>query len=158
MNILLIISAFYPYFCTRKMLQCYGVYPPMCVCAPSCLGRSKLYLLRPPTWWHWLWSSDCNCVNIFVIILCIYLPDFTHVIINLFLFACVKILVNKSVHSMRVHWNTWGRVSQAWKQVRKRDNDIPNFCNKQLFGVDAGGCADKSWQFFCTCAVVFLPK
>ena len=25
------------------------------------------------------------------------------------------------------------------------------------FGVDASRCADKLWQFFCACAVVFLP-
>ena len=25
-----------------------------------------------------------------------------------------------------------------------------------LFGMDAGRCADELWQFFCTCAVVFL--
>ena len=24
-----------------------------------------------------------------------------------------------------------------------------------LFGMDAGGCADELWQFFCTCTVVF---
>ena len=27
-----------------------------------------------------------------------------------------------------------------------------------VFGVDAGRCADKLWQFPCACAVVFLPK
>ena len=29
-----------------------------------------------------------------------------------------------------------------------------------IFGtlsMDASGCADKPWQFHCTCAVVFLP-
>ena len=25
-----------------------------------------------------------------------------------------------------------------------------------LFGMDTGRCADELWQFFCTCAVVFL--
>ena len=25
-----------------------------------------------------------------------------------------------------------------------------------LFGMDAGGCADELWQFFCACTVVFL--
>ena len=49
-------------------------------------------------------------------------------------------------------------MSQAWKRVRKRDDEILNFHIKRLFGVDASGCADKPWQFFCACAVVFLPK
>ena len=48
-------------------------------------------------------------------------------------------------------------MSQAQKRVWKRDK-IPNFHNKWLFGVDAGGCTDKPWQFFCTCSVVFPPK
>ena len=32
--------------------------------------------------------------------------------------------VNKLVYSKRAHWNTWGRVSQAWKRVQKRDNEV----------------------------------
>ena len=59
---------------------------------------------------------------------------------------------------MRAHQNTWGRVSQEQKQVQKRDDEITNVHNKQLFGVVTGRCADKSWHFFCTCTVVFLPK
>ena len=39
MNVLLIISAFYSHFCTQKMLQCYGVYPPMCVWCPKLFGK-----------------------------------------------------------------------------------------------------------------------
>ena len=35
-------------------------------------------------------------------------------------------------------------MSQAQKRVWKRDNEIPKFCNKQLFGMDAGRCADES--------------
>ena len=27
-----------------------------------------------------------------------------------------------------------------------------------IFGMDVGGCMDELWQFFCACAVVFLPK
>ena len=30
---------------------------------------------------------------------------------------------------MRVHRNTWGRVSQAWKRVWKRENEVWNLCN-----------------------------
>ena len=48
--------------------------------------------------------------------------------------------------------------SQAWKQVQKRDDEIPNFQFKQLFGMDADRCADEPWQFVHACAVVFLPK
>ena len=40
----------------------------------------------------------------------------------------------------------------------KETTMISNFRNKWLFGVDAGGCTDKLWQFFCTCTVVFPPK
>ena len=32
---------------------------------------------------------------------------------------------------MRVHQNTWGRVSQAWKRVWKRDNKVWNLHNIQ---------------------------
>ena len=28
----------------------------------------------------------------------------------------------------------------------------------RIFGVDTGGCADKLWQFLCTCTVVFPLK
>ena len=28
----------------------------------------------------------------------------------------------------------------------------------RIFGMDAGRCADKPWQFYCTCTGVFLPK
>ena len=41
------------------------------------------------------------------------------VIINLFVFTYIKTFVNKLVYGMRVHQNTWGRVSQAQKQVQK---------------------------------------
>ena len=38
---------------------------------------------------------------------------FTHVLINLFVFTYIETFVNKLVYGMRVHQNTWGRVSQA---------------------------------------------
>ena len=31
--------------------------------------------------------------------------------------------------------------------LEKEMTKIPNFCNKWLFGMDAGRCADKPWQF-----------
>ena len=80
-----------------------------------------------------------------MIALCIYPSNFTCIIINLCISACVKIFINKVVYGTRVHWNTWGRVSQARKWVWKRDEEILNFCNKWLFGMDASGCADEPW-------------
>ena len=59
---------------------------------------------------------------------------------------------------MRVHQNTWGRVSQARKQVQKQNDDIPYFRLKRLIGVDTGGYADDCWWIVCACTVVFLPK
>ena len=36
---------------------------------------------------------------------------------------------NKLVYGRRVHQNTWGRVSQAWKRVWKRYDKVWNFHN-----------------------------
>ena len=77
------------------------------------------------------------------------------------LFLSMLGLINKVVHGTRAHQNTWGRVSQAQKWVRKRDNEIPKLLYqmvKRLFGMDASRYADEPWRFFCTCAVVFPPK
>ena len=38
-------------------------------------------------------------------------------------------LFNKVVYGMRVHRNTWGRVSQAQNSVWKRDAEVWNLCN-----------------------------
>ena len=38
---------------------------------------------------------------------------------------------------MRVHWNTWGRVSQAWKRDWKRDKEVQSLHN--------------IWEFWCGC-------
>ena len=65
---------------------------------------------------------------------------------------------NKLVYGMRVHQNTWGRVSQAWKRVQKRDNEFRITIIFGIFGMDAGRCTDELWWFFCTCTVVFAPK
>ena len=48
-----------------------------------------------------------------ILILCIYLPNFTCVVINLLISVYVRFFINKVVHSTRAHRNTWGRVSQA---------------------------------------------
>ena len=37
--------------------------------------------------------------------------------------------VNKLVYGMKVHQNTWGRVSQAQKRVWKRDDEVWTLCN-----------------------------
>ena len=38
-------------------------------------------------------------------------------------------IINKLVYSMRVHQKTWGRVSQAWKRVWKRDDKVQTLHN-----------------------------
>ena len=48
-----------------------------------------------------------------ILILSVYPPDFTCVVINLLISVYVRFFINKVVHSIRVHQNTWGRVSQA---------------------------------------------
>ena len=59
---------------------------------------------------------------------------------------------------VRGHTKIPGKSVTGTKMGSERDDDIPNFRIKQLFGMDAGRCADKPWQFFCACTVVFLPK
>ena len=57
---------------------------------------------------------------------------------------------------MRVHQNTWERVSQAWKRDYERDEEVWSSHSIWGSGMDASGCADEHWQFQCACAVVFL--
>ena len=38
-------------------------------------------------------------------------------------------------------------MSQARKWVWKRDDEIPNFCNKRLFGMDAAGAQTNHGGF-----------
>ena len=97
-------------------------------------------------------------VNILRLLLRIYLPSFTHIIIILSVLTCTRIFVNKLIYSMRAHQNTWGRVSQARKRDWKQNDDISYLRFKWLIGVDAGRYADDHQQFVCTCAVVFPPK
>ena len=42
-------------------------------------------------------------------------------------------LFNKVVYGTRVHQNTWGRVSQAWNRVWKRDEEVQNLCNFSVY-------------------------
>ena len=50
---------------------------------------------------------------------------------------------------MRVHWNTWGRVSQTWKRDEKEMMRFGAFVIIGDYNVDASGCADKPWKFQC---------
>ena len=112
-------------------------------------------------------SLKCSMMFITVnisVTLCVYLPDFTHFLIdlfNLFVSTYIEIFSNILVYGMRVHQNTWGRVSQTQNGFRKRDDEISKFSYetvKRLFSMDASGSADEPWQFFCACTVVFPPK
>ena len=49
-----------------------------------------------------------------------------------FVYACVFRNVNKLESGMRVHQNTWGRVSQAQKRDLERDEEVRAFV---AFGV-----------------------
>ena len=79
--------------------------------------------------------DDCNCEMIFVLItaLHIYLPHFNCFNCVVVIFFCLIVpaleYVNKLVYSMRAHRNTWGRVSQAGKRVRKRDDEVQTLRN-----------------------------
>ena len=54
------------------------------------------------------------------------------VVFIVFLYACVFKNVNKLESSTRAHWNTWGRVSQAWKKGWKEMKKFRAFI---VFGV-----------------------
>ena len=69
--------------------------------------------------------------------------------------TCVFKNVNKLDSSMRVHQNTWGRVSWAQKLGQERDKGVQSFHSIWGCSVDAGRCTDEPWQFQCTCTVVF---
>ena len=58
---------------------------------------------------------------------------------------------NKVVYGTRVHQNTWGHETGFGKEMMRFGISVIF----SLFGVDAGRYADKLWQFFCTCTVVF---
>ena len=62
-----------------------------------------------------------------MIILCIYLPNFTCVVINLLISAYVKIFINKVVHGTRVHQNTWGECHRHKNGFRKETMRFQTF-------------------------------
>ena len=102
-------------------------------------------------------KKQLTLVNIFRLSLHIYPPGFICILV-IFVLVCTGSITNKLIYGMRVHRNTWGRVSQAWKWVWKWNNDTSYFRLKQLIGMDAGRYADNRWQIICACAVVFPPK
>ena len=154
----------------RALFLSHGVYLPMyvsmtlyqnVVCAPCWLGRSGQYLLRPPTWWHSWMPNACNLVIIFVLI-CAYTHLILIVLTMLLWLICVIVpmleFVNKLVYSMRVHQNTWEECHRHEKGFGKETMRFGISIIFSIFGMDVGRCTDKLWQFFCTCAVVFLLK
>ena len=94
----------------------------------------------------------CNLVIIFVLI-CTYTHLILIVLTMLLWLICTIVpmleFVNKLVYGTRAHQNTWGRVSQAWKRVWKRDNEVWNLCNIQYIWC---GC-----QQMCRWTMVVLP-
>ena len=105
--------------------------------------------------------NDCNHVIIFVLI-CAYTCLILIVLTVLLWLVCIIVPMlefdNKLVYSMRVHWNTWGRVSQAQKRVWKRDDEVQTLCNVWDIRCGYWGYTDELWQVFCVCAVVFPLK
>ena len=125
------------------------------VCAQSGREEADYICWDPP-----LGSTkkQLTFVNIFRLLLHIYLPSFIRILIILFVLTCTGCFVNKMIYGTRAHRNTWGRVSQAQKWVWKWNDDISYFQLKWLIGVDAGRYTDNRQWFICTCAVVFPPK
>ena len=83
----------------------------------------------------------------------VYLPYFyilLTVLLWLFLLvcACIRVFIIKLDYGTRAHSNTRGRVSQAWKGIRKRDNEVWTLCNIQGFQC---GC-----QWMCRWTVTVL--
>ena len=74
--------------------------------------------------------------------------------------ACVllKTLQINWGFGMRLHQNTWGRVSGMKFGLRKRwrGSDVAIVTGDS--GSDAGRCTDELWHFLYTCAVVFPWK
>ena len=57
-----------------------------------------------------------------------------------------------------MHWNTWGRVSQAWNSGYGKDRDSDAFIVIGDSSMDTGSCTDELQCFWCTYTVVFLPE
>ena len=106
----------------------------------------------------------CNLLEVYIVLSLSTCCAFTYLILIIqksvmfiaFVYVCVLENVNKWDTSVRVHQNTWRRVSQAWKRDYKRDKEVQSSHSNWGSSMDAGRCADEHWQFQCTCAVVFL--
>ena len=77
---------------------------------------------------HWM------IVTMWLFLYWLLLCAYTHLILIVLLWLICLIVpmlefVNKLVYGTRTHQNTWGRVSQAWKRVRKRDDKVWNLHN-----------------------------
>ena len=103
-------------------------------------------------------KKQLTLVNIFKLSLCVYPPSFICILVILSVLICTGSFANKLIYGMRVHQNTWGRVSQAQKWVQKQNDDILYFQLKQLIGMDAGRYADDCQQIICASTMVFPPK
>ena len=76
--------------------------------------------------------NDCNHVILFVLICaytCLILIVLTTLLWLIWLIMPVLEFVNKLVYGTRAHQNTWGRVSQAWKKVWKRYDEVQTLHN-----------------------------
>ena len=50
------------------------------------------------------------------------------------------------------------RHEKGFGNETMKNQTEPYFCNKQLFGMDAGGCTDKPWQLLCAVHSGFPTK
>ena len=72
--------------------------------------------------------------------------------------ACVKILFNKLDYGKRHTEIPGGSVTGMEKGLGKETMRFGLSVIFGIFSVDASRCTDKTWQFCCTCTVVFPPK
>ena len=114
-----------------------------------------------------MFVTACSLPEMYIVLSLSTCCAFTHLILIIiqksvmfiaFVYACVFENITKLDSGMRVHWNAWERVSQAQKRDCKRDEEVQNSHSIWGSGMHAKGCADEHWQFWCACAVVFLPE
>ena len=112
---------------------------------------------------HVMFVVACNLLEVYIVLslstccafTCLILIICKSVMFITFVDVCVFKNVNKLDSGMKVHQNTWGRVSQAWKRNYKRDEEVWGSHSVWGSSVDAGGCTDEHWQFQCACTAVF---
>ena len=112
-------------------------------------------MMAPKHCLHVMFVMACNLLEVYIFLLLSTCCVFTHHILIIhesvmfitFVYACVFKNINKLDSGMRVHQNTWGRVSQAGKRNYKRDKEVQSSCSIRGSGMDAGECADEHWWF-----------